>query len=561
MRSFVLLLSLLLLVAANPASAQKRKKNKKGSKGSSLTEYYAALPGKLKQHINILASDSLEGRRTGTRGEQLASDYISKRFAEAGITPAGDNNTWFQSFEVNEGRQFEEASTLWVNDKKLAAGKDFFPYNTSASGKVEAVVSPVLKEEKMPWFLDLKEELEKNKTNPHYDINNYIAQKTVEFEQKKASAIIIYNSSAINDDVKFDSKSHPAAASVPVIYISKDAAGAWMKKESEPVDLKLNIAISDKKRKGNNIVGMINNNAPSTIIIGAHFDHLGYGEDHNSLFTGAAQIHNGADDNASGTASLIELANMLKQNGNTKFNYVFIAFSGEELGLYGSKHFTEYPTTDLSKVNYMVNMDMVGRLNDSTHAITIGGYGTSPSWSRIIGGITDSPLTLKFDSSGTGPSDHTSFYRKNIPVLFFFTGTHSDYHKPSDDANKINYNGAASIIKVIYTIIERSADGDKLVFTKTREVSPGSSTRFTVSLGIMPDYTYSGNGVRVDGVSEGKLAQKLGIQAGDVLVQLGEMQVTSVQNYMQALSKFKKGDSTKVVIKRGEKEIVYDVNF
>lgn len=560
MRSTVLFL-LFLIVATSPVSAQKRKK-KKGAQGSSLTEYYTALPGKLKQHIYILASDSLEGRRTGTRGEQLASDYIGKRFAEAGLAPAGDNNGWLQAFEVNEGRQFEEASTLWINDKKLSAGKDFFPYATSANGKIEGQVSPVLKEEKMPWFLDLKEELEKNKTNPHYDINNYIVQKTAEFGQKNASAVIIYNSSSINDDLKFDAKAHPAALSIPVVYISKDAAAAWMKKESEPVDIKLNLVIGDKKRKGTNVVGMIDNKAASTIILGAHFDHLGYGEDHNSLFTGGAQIHNGADDNASGTASLIELANILKQNGTPKFNYVFIAFSGEELGLYGSKHYTEYPTTDLSKVDYMVNMDMVGRLNDSTHAITIGGYGTSPSWGEIFGSITGSTLTLKFDSSGTGPSDHTSFYRKNIPVLFFFTGTHSDYHKPSDDADKINYNGAAEIIKMICTIIERSAGRDKLVFTKTRETSPGgSATRFTVSLGIMPDYTFTGNGVRVDGVSDGKLAQKLGIQAGDILVKLGDIPVSSVQNYMQALGKFKKGDATKVVVKRGEQEIVYDVNF
>lgn len=561
MRRSVLLL-LLLLIAITPVSAQKRKKNKR-AKVPVITEYYAALPGKLKQHVYILASDSLEGRRTGTKGEQLASDYISKRFAEAGIAPAGDNDGWLQPFEVNEGRQFEEASSLWVNDKKLVAGKDYFPYNTSASGNVEALVSPVLKEEKMPWFIDLKEELEKNKTNPHYDVNNFITQKVAEFGAKNASAVIIYNSSSIDDGLKFDPKSHPAAAAVPVVYIGKDAAAVWMKKESEPVDLKLNLSISDKKRKGNNVVGKIDNNAASTIILGAHFDHLGYGEDHNSLFTGGPQIHNGADDNASGTASLIELANILKQNGSPKFNYIFIAFSGEELGLYGSKHYTEYPTTDLSKVNFMVNMDMVGRLNDSTHAITIGGYGTSPSWGEIIGSITDSPLKLKFDSSGTGPSDHTSFYRKNIPVLFFFTGTHSDYHKPGDDAEKINYNGAADIIKMICTIIDRSAGREKLVFAKTREASPGgsSSTRFTVSLGVMPDYTYTGNGLRVDGVSDGKLAQKLGIQAGDIIVKMGEIQISSVQSYMQALGKFKKGDATQVVVKRGEKEIVYDVNF
>lgn len=564
MRLTVFLLSLFILITAEPAAAQKRKRKRKKAvtETVSVNEFFNTLPGRLKQHIYVLASDSLEGRRTGTRGEQLAADYISRRFSETGISPAGDNNTWLQVFEVNEGRQFEAASTCTLNDKKLVPGTDFFPYNTSASGTVEAIVSPVLKEEKMPWFLDLKEELEKNSKNPHYDITNYLTQKIADFEQKKASAVIIYNSSAQNDGLKFDPKAHATANSIPVIYFNKEAASAWLKKESEPTDLKLNLVISDKKRSGNNIVGYINNQAPTTIILGAHFDHLGYGEDKNSLFAGSTpQIHNGADDNASGTASLIELARLLKQRGPAKFNYTFIAFSGEELGLYGSKHFADNPTIDFSRVNYMINMDMVGRLNDSTHALTIGGYGTSPAWAEIIGSITGQPLTVKFDSSGAGPSDHTSFYRKNLPVLFFFTGTHSDYHKPGDDAEKINYNGATSIVKMIYAIIEKSGNHDKLAFTKTREASPGSSTRFTVSLGVMPDYTYSGNGLRIDGVSDGKLAQKLGLQAGDILVQLGDIPVSSVQSYMQALGKFKKGDATKIIVKRGEKEMVYDVTF
>ncbi|MBL7727356.1 MAG: M28 family peptidase, partial [Dinghuibacter sp.] len=243
-------------------------------------------------------------------------------------------------------------------------------------------------------------------------------------------------------------------------------------------------------------------------------------------------------------------------------NYVFVAFSGEELGLYGSKHFADNPGIDLSGVNYMLNMDMVGRLNDSTNALTIGGYGTSPYWGEMFSTLSVNPISFKFDSSGTGPSDHTSFYRKNIPVLFFFTGTHADYHKPEDDAEKLNYKGTASIVRLIYNIIGKTAEKDKLAFTKTREAAAGGSqTRFTVSLGIMPDYTFSGNGVRIDGVSEGKTAQKLGIQAGDVLVQMGDINISSVQSYMQALSKFKKGDATTVKIKRGEKEIVYNVNF
>jgi C-terminal processing protease CtpA/Prc len=170
-------------------------------------------------------------------------------------------------------------------------------------------------------------------------------------------------------------------------------------------------------------------------------------------------------------------------------------------------------------------------------------------------------FTIKFDSSGTGPSDHTSFYRKDIPVLFFFTGLHSDYHRPSDDADKINYTGETRIIQYIAGLIAATADQPKLAFTKTRETQTTTSARFSVSMGIMPDYTYTGNGVHVDGVSEGRPAQKAGIQKGDVLIQLGPHTIVSVESYMQALGKFKKGDKTTVKYRRGENTSETTVEF
>ena len=206
----------------------------------------------------------------------------------------------------------------------------------------------------------------------------------------------------------------------------------------------------------------------------------------------------------------------------------------------------------------MINMDMVGRLNDSTHGLTIGGYGTSPVWGQLLN-EKDKYFTIKFDSSGSGPSDHTSFYRKDIPVLFFFTGVHGDYHKPGDDAEKINFAGELQVVKLVYNIVEAADKKGKLAFTKTREAAATGKNTFKVSLGIMPDYTYSGSGVRVDGVSEGKLAQKIGIKAGDVVIQLGDIKFTDVQSYMGALGKFNKGDATKVKVKRGNEELTFDI--
>ena len=328
-------------------------------------------------------------------------------------------------------------------------------------------------------------------------------------------------------------------------------------------DFKIKVETESKYRKAHNVVGYIDNGAQNTVVLGAHFDHLGYGEDGNSMIrTGEKNIHNGADDNASGTAAMMELAKMIKKSKLKKTNYLFIAFSGEELGLYGSKYFVEHPTISLSTVTYMVNMDMVGRMNDSTKVVTIGGFGTSPTWTNIIKtDAKNNPFTIKLDSSGSGPSDHTSFYRKDIPVLFFFTGLHTDYHKPSDDAPKINFNGELAVVKYIYNVLGSTNDLPKLVFTKTREQQTGTSTRFTVSMGIMPDYTFTGAGVRVDGVSEGRAAQKAGLKTGDIVTQLGEHKVSSVEVYMQALSKFKKGDATKVKVKRGNEELEFDIVF
>ena len=559
MKVSLLLVSILFIFQAN-AFAQKRKKNKK------LTE--TELPNlvtNLQQHLQILASDSLQGRRTGTIGEQLAANYIKNQYSSIGILPKGDNGSYFQTFDVNEGKQFENFSTFYINDVSLQPYKDYFPLNNSGNAEVNEIVSPILKDAHTTWFYDLKDELVKNESNPHFDITPILNQKIKEYIAKGATAILLYNSSAkLNDNLLFDKKANEIPEKIALVYITKDAFKKYIKSINEAVEIKLKIAINDKKRTGTNIIGYIDNKASTTIIIGAHYDHLGYGEDHNSLYNGEPKlIHNGADDNASGVAATIEMARLLKTSKFTNNNYLFINFSGEELGLYGSKYFIEHSTIDTSTINYMINMDMVGRLNDSTKAFTIGGFGTSPTWGEVIT-TTDkwSMLQPKLDSSGTGPSDHSSFYRKGIPVLFFFTGTHSDYHKPTDDYDKINYTGEDILIKYILSIIGKTDSKPKLTFAKTKETAMGGSkTRFTVSLGIMPDYTYSGSGVKVDGVSDGKLAQKLGLQTGDIVLKLGDNTVTGVENYMKALGTFKKGDATKLVTQRKDKIIQYDIVF
>jgi hypothetical protein len=527
----------------------------------------ASTLSKLRSHVEFLADDGLEGRRTGTPGEVKAMEYIRDRFRETGLSPMGKDG-YIQSFDVQEGRMMDPSAQLQINGDALVPGTDFFIFPFSAAGKGTAQVTLSVQEAEIPWVLDLKDAQEENRGNPHFDFLEYIRTNSRKAKERGATALFLYNSSAGEDRMTFDAKDRSASVGIPVFYIKKDAALRVFKDPAATVALAYQAAVTDKKRTGHNVVGYIDNGAAHTIILGAHYDHLGYGEDGNSRMTEKQPaIHNGADDNASGTAALLELARLLRKNPSKSSNFLFIAFSGEELGLYGSRHFTENPTIDLRSVNFMINMDMVGRLNDSTQVITIGGYGTSPAWSSLItpeyrtGRKGKPQLVVKIDSSGTGPSDHTSFYRKDIPVLFYFTGLHTDYHKPTDDADRINYKGEQTILRHILDLIERAEKQPRLTFTKTRETQTTTQARFSVSMGIMPDYTYSGAGVKVDGVSEGKPAQKAGIRAGDVLIQLGPYSVTSMESYMQTLSRFKKGDKATVKLRRGAESMEVTVEF
>lgn len=309
-----------------------------------------------------------------------------------------------------------------------------------------------------------------------------------------------------------------------------------------------------------NVVGYLDNGAEYTIVIGAHYDHLGLGYDHNSLDANPeGKIHNGADDNASGVAGVIELARHYSKNGiKEAHNFLFICFSGEELGLIGSKKFTEMPTIDLKKVSFMVNMDMIGRLNEQ-NKLVIGGVGTSPSFVPLLDGIKID-IGIKKDSAGVGPSDHTSFYLKGIPVLFAFTGQHTDYHKPSDDADKLNYSGEVKIFNLMTTIINQLDGTPQLTFQETKSKET-DTPRFKVTLGIMPDYTFEEAGVKVDGVTDGKPASKAGVLKGDIIVGLGEMEVKDMQGYMKALAAHKKGDKTTVKVKRGAETKEMNVEF
>jgi Zn-dependent M28 family amino/carboxypeptidase len=272
-------------------------------------------------------------------------------------------------------------------------------------------------------------------------------------------------------------------------------------------------------------------------------------------------IHNGADDNASGTSAVMELARYFKNAGKKKNNYLFINFSGEEEGLLGSSYFTKSNAFDLSKVNYMLNLDMVGRYDSSKVGLNIIGTGTSSLWDTLIGMTSHPGLKIEKTRSGVDGSDQLSFYVKEIPILFFFTGIHPDYHKPTDDADKINYAGEAAIIKYAEKIIEKADSMGKIPFTKTTDASSMKRTSLKVTLGVVPDHSFDGKGMRIEAVLDDRPAIKGGLLAGDIVIKIGEHEVTEIMSYMKGLNFYKKGDKVTVTVKRGEQIITKEVQF
>lgn len=296
---------------------------------------------------------------------------------------------------------------------------------------------------------------------------------------------------------------------------------------------------------GRNVIGKIDNGSKYSIIIGAHYDHLGWG-DENSLSDQKA-IHNGADDNASGVAALLQLAERLRGK-KLRHNVIFIAFSGEEKGLLGSHYFADSQNSDLKMMSFMINMDMVGRL-DSLRRLAVHGIGTSPSFIPAMDKISDSNFQFKLDSSGMGPSDHTSFYLNEVPVLHFFTGQHAEYHKPEDDVDLINFEGLYDVAIYIEKLVFQLDKEKDLEFEKTKDASEVKMS-FKVTLGIIPDYLYDGQGLKIDGVKDDRPASKANLVKGDVILKMGEFEIHNMNDYMHALGEFNPSDEIVILYKR-----------
>lgn len=527
--------------------------------------------------ITYLASDRLEGRLTGSEGEKLSADYIAVQFKKLGLKPMGTDGAYFQTFNITTLRMASDKSTMALGGGKLIQFKEFYPLSISANkGEYSGATVDVgygINSSK-PLRNDYLNKEVKGKMvlinigspdgiHPHSDFITWhgIESRVNEAIKQGAKAIAFYkDDSKITDpDGNLSLKIEPC--SIPVVFVKKELK--WL---PPGADISISIDILAITEKGYNVLAFKDNKAVNTVVIGAHHDHLGRGQMGNSLSANSSEIHNGADDNASGTAGLLELARIFskKKRWNKANNYLFIAFSGEEMGLLGSKHFVDHPTYPLAKINYMVNMDMIGKLDSASKVLIINGIGTSPDWNKAISKIqldSNRVKSIVTTEGGIGASDHTSFYLNKIPAVHFFTGQHAHYHKITDDVSGINFKGEVFVIKYICEFISTLNNSGKLAFTETKNEDTLGRMKFAVTLGIMPDYRYSAEGVRVDGVKDNMPGKIGGIATGDVIISFNNVFIQGMKEYMQVLSSLKKGDTVPIQVKRNEKILDLTIQF
>ena len=554
----------------------------------------------LSKHVKYLASDQLQGRKSGSKGAEEAAQYIANEFKAYGLKPLGAQGSYFQDFEFVAGIRLGDGNSFSFEvDGKVvqaALNKDFCPLGFSSSesfaGPVVFVgygISDTAKKYDDYAGMDVKGKAvmvfrNAPPTDSARDLGQfsslrYKASKAQAFGARVLIVVTGPEDSDTDDLMKLTYDNATGNAGLPAVNITRRtadlilaAAGKSVKdlqkeinqtKAPRSVDLpkvfiRLKTDLKEIRQTTKNVIGFLEGNDPSLkdqmIVLGAHYDHLGMGgEGSGSLKPDTVAIHHGADDNASGTAGLLELAQAFAGMKTTlKRSMLFISFSGEELGLLGSAYYVNHPLLPLDRVAVMINMDMIGRLNN--RGLIVYGVGTSAGFEEMVKKHNkDSIFVLKLNKDGYGPSDHASFYGKQIPVFHFFTDIHSDYHRPSDTYDKLNYPGEEQVVRYIEGIAEeldQAADRPHYVAVEApRQPSAGRSTR--VYMGTIPDFGEPVQGMKISGVREGSPASKAGMTGGDIIVKFGKIDINNLYDFTYALGEYKPGDEVDVVIKRG----------
>ncbi len=566
------------------------------------------------QHIKYLASDQMEGRFPGTPGDSLTESYIANEFKKYNLNTFGENG-YLQPFEIYTHVKLSGTNDFEIDlngaGSSYEVGKDFTPLGFSGSGKVKGDMVFVGYGISAPDqnYDDYKDRNGNNidvagkiivvmryspggsdvHNNPFekFEASRY---KAIQARERNAAGIIIINGPNTGEEDKLIKLSYDNVlqdAGLPVISCKREIIENIFNKngldflriENEIDSTKTPNSFELKNAKAlievnvepvkvitDNVIGFLEGNDPvlknEVIVIGAHKDHLGYGL-YGSLYTGTdRQIHNGADDNASGIAGLLEIAQKVSVNRNElKRSILFMAFGAEEAGLIGSAYFTKSKLFDKLNIVAMINMDMIGRLVDNK--LVIYGTGTSSIWDNILDSLNHPyNFVITKTPDGFGPSDHSSFYAKNIPVLHFFSGTHKDYHSPTDDYDKINSAGEVLIADLVYDVamdIDRMSvkpDFIKVVTNNNENRSMGS---VKVYVGTIPDYSSTAEGMKLAGVKEGSPAEKGGLQAEDIIIKFGSKDVKNIYDYMYAMGEFKPGEEAEIVVLRGNEQVTLKV--
>src|SRR5262245_11628023 len=562
----------------------------------------------LKKHVGYLASDELEGRRPGTAGGDKAADYIAEEFHRLKLGCATADfkcrhngkrrSGYLQEFPFIAGVELAKNNsiifTLGDKSQTVALGGAWAPIGFSKNGAARGglifaghgIIASELKHDDYA-NVDARGKIalvfagSPDGDNPHGQFGRFSEArlKAIAAKDRGAEAlIVIAGADKFGDDrlAKLSYDQTAGEAGLPVAVVSRQTAAKWfgledvaqlnaMEKAKDKwpgykdaaqklrdVSIEISVDVTRRAVPAHNVVGALEGNDPKLkreyIIIGAHYDHLGRGGE-SSLAPNSSDVHHGADDNASGTAGLLELARIFgKERKQLRRSVIFIAFSAEESGLIGSKAFVNNASAPLNDCVAMLNMDMIGRLKDNK--LTVGGVGASPGFPKLVESLNNG-FTLQLSEDGFGPSDHSSFYAKQVPVLFFFSGTHEDYHKPSDTADKINYEGQAKIVGFVAEISRAIDRADARPTYALARSQPSARSTFRVSLGTVPNYADSNDGMLLDAVRDDSPAAKAGMKAGDKIVKLAGREIKNVYDYTYALGEMKPDQEYEVEVARG----------
>ena len=533
-------------------------------------------------HIRYLADDRLEGREVGTTGARCAAIYIAAQFREMGLEPAAGAGSFFQPFPIRHGSALGAGNSLRIGDRQYTMGSEWTPLGFSGSASLDlelvyagsGVSSPGSPEDSYT-HIDLTGKIvvvewgdpdaaggNSIRADPHF--------KAVVAAGRDAAGILVllpegWSPRSPDDETR-------ALLEIPVAVVHADLADVVRAAAVDGAVARLDTEVRTTTTEARNVVALLPGADPvlrdEYVIVGAHYDHLGFGGD-NSLTPDLRDVHNGADDNASGTAGVMEIARALVEGPRPDRSILFMAFTGEEQGLWGSAYFVSEPTIDLGKTAAMLNLDMVGRMTDD--ALTIFGFATAEEWDEVVDEANaelEQPLRIGKAPDGFGPSDHSSFYGEGIPVLHFFTNTHEDYHRPSDDWQLINADGVERVVALGAGIVRRLAAGGAgaVTLTPVQHAPPSaSSTPSPTSTGLrpyfgtIPDMTPRDYGLRLTGVTEGSPADEGGLRAGDVVVEFDGKQIGDIYTYQYALEAREPGDEVTVIVERDGERISLQV--